>query len=130
MKFLVSLHALFKKNRKQSNFVVKKTFILVKSVTVKQTINIALQILPSCTAKHPYSVVDEAIRVIADSGLKYKVTPFETVIEGEYDDVMRVVKQAQEVCYEVGAESLMTYVKIQSAKITDVSIEDKMEKYE
>jgi uncharacterized protein (TIGR00106 family) len=97
---------------------------------VKQTVNIALQILPSSTAKHPYSVVDEAIRVIVDSGLKYKVTPFETVIEGEYEDVMRIVKQAQEACYEAGADSLMTYVKIQSSKTNSVSIEDKMEKYE
>jgi uncharacterized protein (TIGR00106 family) len=97
---------------------------------MKQIVNIALQILPSSTAKHPYAVVDEAIKIIANSGLKYKVTPFETVIEGAYDDVMRVVKQAQEACYEAGADSLMTYVKIQSSKTDDVSIEDKMEKYE
>lgn len=97
---------------------------------MKQTVNIALQILPSSATKHPYSVVDEAIRVIADSGLKYKVTPFETVIEGEYDELMCIVKRAQEACYEAGADSLMTYVKIQSSKTNNVSIEDKMEKYE
>jgi len=92
-------------------------------------VNIALQILPSSKTIHPYTIVDKAIEVIAASGLRYKVTPFETVMEGTYDKIMEVVKQAQEACYEAGADSLMTYVKIQTSK-RDVSIEDKMEKYE
>jgi len=68
--------------------------------------------------------------VIAASGLKYRVTPFETVMEGTYDEVMEVVKKAQQACYDAGAESMMTYIKIQSSKDADVRIEDKMEKYE
>ena len=96
---------------------------------MNKTVNIALQILPSSGEIHPYAMVDKAIEVIAASGLKYKVTPFETVMEGSYDEIMEVVKQAQQACYIAGAESLMTYVKIQSS-VNDVSIEDKMEKYE
>lgn len=94
-----------------------------------KTVNIALQILPSSKTIHPYKLVDKAIEVIANSGLIYRVTPFETVMEGSYDEIMKVVKQAQEACYEAGAESLMTYIKIQSST-ADVSIVDKMEKYE
>jgi uncharacterized protein (TIGR00106 family) len=93
-------------------------------------VNIALQILPSSTIVHPYKLVDKAIEVIAASGLKYRVTPFETVMEGEYDKIMEIVKQAQQACYDAGAESMMTYIKIQSSKDEDVRIEDKMEKYE
>ena len=96
---------------------------------MNKTVNIALQILPSSKSIHPYKLVDKAIEVIANSGLKYRVTPFETVMEGNYDKIMEVVKLAQQACYEAGAESLMTYVKIQSS-IGDVSIEDKMGKYE
>lgn len=92
-------------------------------------VNIALQILPSSSTVHPYVIVDKAIEVISASGLRYKVTPFETVVEGSYDEIMAVVKRAQEVCYEAGAVSLMTYIKIQSS-LNDVSIDDKMEKYE
>lgn len=94
-----------------------------------KTVNIALQILPSSKTIHPYKLVDKAIEVIADSGLIYRVTPFETVMEGSYDEIMKVVKQAQEACYKAGADSLMTYIKIQSST-ADVSIDDKMEKYE
>ncbi|MFM2291379.1 MAG: hypothetical protein RIS29_1192 [Bacteroidota bacterium] len=92
-------------------------------------VNIALQVLPSSKTVHPYDIVDKAIEVIAASGLKYKVTPFETVMEGTYDRIMEVVKVAQEACYSAGADSVMTYVKIQTSK-SDVSIEDKIGKYE
>ena len=96
---------------------------------MNKTVNIALQILPSSKTINPYKLVDKAIEVIANSGLKYRVTPFETVMEGRYDEIMEVVKLAQQACYKAGAESLRTYVKIQSST-ADVSIEDKMEKYE
>jgi len=94
-----------------------------------KTVNIALQILPTSKTIHPYELVDKAIAVIAASGLKYRVTPFETVMEGTYDRIMDVVKQAQDACYAAGAESLMTYIKIQSA-LNDISIEDKTGKYD
>ena len=94
-----------------------------------KTVNIALQVLPTSTTVHPYLLVDKAIEVIEKSGLRYKVTPFETVMEGSYDEIMEVVKLAQEACYAAGAETMMTYIKIQSSR-KDVSIDDKMEKYE
>lgn len=97
---------------------------------MNNTVNIALQILPTSKTVHPYSIVDAAISVIAASGLKYRVTPFETVMEGSYDRIMEVVKLAQQACYDAGAENLMTYLKIQSNGNGDVSIEDKMGKYE
>ena len=97
---------------------------------MNNTVNIALQILPTSKTVHPYSIVDVAIAVIAASGLKYRVTPFETVMEGSYDRIMEVVKLAQQACYDAGAENLMTYLKIQSNGNEGVSIEDKMGKYE
>lgn len=92
-------------------------------------INAAIQVLPTSKEKHPYDVVDVAIKVISDSGLKYRVCPFETVIEGKYSEVMSVLEKIHEACYNNGAESMLTYVKIQTRKNDDVRIEDKMEKY-
>ena len=92
-------------------------------------VNIALQVLPTSKSIHPYKIVDKAIEIIAASGLRYKVTPFETVMEGSYEGIMQVIKQAQEACYTAGADSVMTYIKIQSSTEA-VSIDDKMEKYE
>ena len=54
---------------------------------IEKQVNIALQVLPVSKDIHPYILVDKAIEVIAASGLNYKVTPFETVIEGTYDQI-------------------------------------------
>ena len=92
-------------------------------------VNIALQILPQSNSKDVYDIVDEAIALIRDSGIKYQVTPFETVMEGDYDRIMKLVKEIQIKCYEFGAESIIANLKIQSRKNTDVTIDDKMHKY-
>ncbi len=97
---------------------------------MEKQVNVALQVLPSSDTKHSYTLVDEAISLIQASGLRYRVCPFETVIEGPYDRVMELVKQAQEACYRAGADKLMTYIKIQSARDEDVCIEDKMAQYD
>lgn len=95
---------------------------------MNKTVNIALQVLPTSSKHHPYDLVDKAIEVIAASGIPYQVTPFETVMEGSYEEIMAVVKEAQDACYAAGAESCMTYIKIQSS-LSDVTIDDKMHKY-
>lgn len=96
---------------------------------MEHTINLALQVLPGVPSDKVYSVVDKAIAVIHDSGLKYQVCPFETVIEGRYDEVMDVVRRAQEACFAAGAGQLLVYIKMQIKKEEDVRIADKMEKY-
>jgi uncharacterized protein YqgV (UPF0045/DUF77 family) len=94
-----------------------------------QTINLALQILPKTTHGNDYEVIDKAIEVIQQSGLKYMVCPFETVIEGPYDEVMDVVKRAQDICFKYGADGLIANLKIQRSRDKNVSIEDKIGKY-
>ena len=93
-------------------------------------INVALQVLPRATNKNSYDLVDKAIAIIEQSGLPYKVCPFETVIEGYYDEIMAIVKKVHEQCYASGTETMMTYIKIQSSANSDVTIDDKMHKYE
>src|SRR6056297_937016 len=93
-------------------------------------VNVAVQVLPKSRIKEPYALVDEAIKVINDSGLRYRVCPFETVIEGPYQDIMSVVEKLQEVCFEKGADEILVYVKIQNRKDGNVTIEDKMDKYD
>jgi uncharacterized protein YqgV (UPF0045/DUF77 family) len=66
---------------------------------MKHIVNISLQILPSSTNKHPYDIVDKAIEVIKASGLTHKVCPFETVMEGPYDEIMETIKQVHKVCF-------------------------------
>ncbi|PTN07428.1 thiamine-binding protein [Mangrovibacterium marinum] len=97
---------------------------------MNKKINLALQVLPQADHIHTYDLVDSAIQEIQASGLKYKVCPFETVIEGEYDEVMALVKRVHEILEKNGTKKLMTYIKIQTVFQEDVKIEDKMHKYE
>jgi len=96
---------------------------------MKNYVNVALQVLPKSETKKTYDLVDDAIEVIQDSGLKYKVCPFETVIEGPYDQIMDIVEKVQEKCFENGADELLVYIKIQTRKNSKVTIDDKMAKY-
>ena len=59
-------------------------------------VNASIQILPIVQDKHPYEWVDEAISVIQKSGIKYKIGPFATVVEGSYEEVMHVVNNVNE----------------------------------
>lgn len=97
---------------------------------MSQKINIALQILPRGEGKDTYALVDKAIDIIQKSGVKYKVCPFETVLEGDYDTLMKIAKDAQQACFDAGADNMMVYIKIQRSKDADVVIDDKMRKYE
>jgi len=92
-------------------------------------VNIAFQVIPQSKSREIYDIVDEAIDVISKSGIKYTVCPFETVMEGEYDEIMKVVKAAQEVCLNTGAESLISNLKIEWHKDKDASMNEKTEKY-
>ena len=97
---------------------------------MKNQINLAIQVLPRSSTKGTYELVDIAIDLIQKSGLIYRVCPFETVIEGQYDEVMNLVKDIHDAVYAGGAEEMITNIKIQTRYNQDVFIEDKMKKYE
>ena len=96
---------------------------------MRKKINLALQILPFAGAEPDYALIDKAIKFIKNSGVKYNVGAFETVMEGFYDELLEIVQKTQEICYENGAQSMLVYIKIQSSKNKDISIEEKTEKY-
>jgi uncharacterized protein (TIGR00106 family) len=92
-------------------------------------INVAIQVLPRSAKMGTYELVDIAIETIQKSGLEYQVCPFETVVEGYYDEIMTLLKEIHEVIYLNGADEMITNVKIQTRNNQDVLIEDKMNKY-
>ncbi len=91
-------------------------------------INAAIQLLPLNTAANKYSVIDKAISTIQNSGLKYRVCPFETVVEGNSDAVYALIRQIQEETLKGGCEELLLNIKIHAGN-RDLQISDKMEKY-
>lgn len=91
-------------------------------------VNLSIQVLPVVPDCEIYKVVDAVIAMIKESGLKHVVGPFETAIEGELDELLEIVKEAQGICTNLGAERVVSIVKI-DYKEEGVTIDEKVSKY-
>lgn len=91
-------------------------------------INVSFQVLPQVPGGDTYAVVDRAIEVVHNSGVRYEVGPMETTMEGELDQLLEIVKRAQQACLDAGAKRVMTIVKIDYAP-GGVTMEEKVGKY-
>ncbi len=77
-------------------------------------ITVSFEVLPAGLPDKAatYAAVDAAIAVVAASGLPYRVGPMETTVEGEYDAIMAVIRQAQEAALQAGATRVFTLIKV------------------
>lgn len=94
--------------------------------------SIAIQVLPKTESTDDMIlVVDEVIAYIASTGYNYQVGAFETSIEGDFDDLMDIVKQCQLIAIKAGVPAVSSYVKIVYKPEGDVlSIATKTEKHQ
>lgn len=75
--------------------------------------NVAIQVLPKAeTDEEVVRIVDEVIAYIKSTGLTYYVGPSETSIEGDYDQLMEIVKNCQYIAIKAGCPKVSAYVKI------------------
>ncbi len=95
-----------------------------------EQVNVAIQVLPQSGTKAPYVIIDRIIQHIQQSGLRYRVCPFETVVEGSFDAIMVLIREIQEIGIQAGAQKMLTNIKIEIHASGQVSIDDKMAKYE
>ena len=93
--------------------------------------SVAIQVLPKAENDDELiRIVDEVIDYIKSTGLNYYVGPCETSIEGDYDELMDIIKECQEVAVRAGAESVSAYVKINYKPKGDIlTIERKVTKH-
>ena len=93
--------------------------------------SVAIQVLPKVNDdEEVIRIVDAVIDYIKSTGLNYFVGPCETSIEGDYDELMEIVKQCQKVAVSAGAKSVSAYVKINYRPEGDVlTIEKKVTKH-
>jgi uncharacterized protein YqgV (UPF0045/DUF77 family) len=98
---------------------------------MEHNVNLAIQILPlHLPQPEAYKIIDAAIEKVQQSGLKYVVCPFETVIEGPYATVIQLVSDMQDACYAAGAKALLVNIKLHRSSEKDMAIEDKTGKYQ
>ena len=92
-------------------------------------INASIQIVPVVQDKHPYEWVDEAFAIIEQSGIKYEVGAFATVMEGKYDEVMKVINDVNEYLYSRGCNEWISHLQIQIRSNGDMTADEKTEKF-
>jgi uncharacterized protein YqgV (UPF0045/DUF77 family) len=74
-----------------------------------------LQVLPRPSTndpEKPYAIVDVAIKIIQESGLKYRVGPLGTAIQGELNEVLALVTKMTDAMRSAGAKEIITILKI------------------
>jgi uncharacterized protein (TIGR00106 family) len=86
---------------------------------------VGLQIIPKSSSYQSYELVDKAIEVIQKSGVKHIITPFETVMEGDYHELMEIANKAQKAVLDAGADECLVYFRIHYRKDGDVTFEEK-----
>ncbi len=75
--------------------------------------SVAIQVLPQVDSdEEVIRIVDEVIDYIKSTGFNYYVGPCETSIEGDYDELMEIIRECQKVAVRAGAKSVSAYVKV------------------
>ncbi|SDK29599.1 thiamine-binding protein [Sediminibacillus albus] len=74
---------------------------------------VSIQIIPK--TKNGESVipyVDEAIAVIEEAGVAYKVHPLETTMEGELTELFSVIEKMNKKMIEIGSSNVISQIKV------------------
>src|SRR5690606_3263525 len=91
---------------------------------------LSIQIIPKTkNGEDVIPYVDKAIAVIDRSGVKYRVSPLETTMEGELDQLLAIVKEMHEAMVEAGSPSAFAQVKI-AYNSNGMSMDKLTEKYD
>ncbi|WP_144463086.1 MTH1187 family thiamine-binding protein [Siminovitchia fortis] len=74
---------------------------------------VSIQIIPKTkNGEDVIPYVDEAIKVIREAGIKHEVHPLETTMEGEFSELMEVIRRMNERMIEIGSSNVISQVKI------------------
>jgi len=73
--------------------------------------------------------VAECVRIVDQSGLKYQLTPMATIVEGELDDVMEVVKACHRKVREM-SHRVVTTVELDDRAGARNAMEEKVRSVE
>ncbi len=85
-------------------------------------------VLPVVEESKVNGIVDKAIQVVIDSGLKYEVEPNGTTIEGDLDELFNVIKKAHIVARDAGSGRVITIIKIDD-KVSGITMLEKIKKF-
>lgn len=90
---------------------------------------VELSIMPIGKDVHVGKYVAEAVKIVHDSGIEYRLTPMGTLLLGEWEPVMNVVRQCHEAVRR-HAGRVVTKIKIDDLQGPERMPEDKVKSVE
>lgn len=90
---------------------------------------VQFSILPISDNRHISEPISKAVKIVHESGLEYKLTPMGTLVKGEWQEVMAVIKKCHEAVRD-DFDRVMTHIKIDDVKFNESSFEHKIEAVE
>lgn len=93
--------------------------------------SVAIQVLPNVNStQEVVAIVDRVIEYIQSTGVKYEVGAFETTIEGDFDQLMAIVKESHLIAIEAGCGRVSSYIKVVYAPAGSIlTIDEKVTKH-
>lgn len=88
-------------------------------------VNATIQVVPLATTDKAFPLIDKVILLIQNSGVEYTVGAFETTLEGEYERVQQLLRQAEDLCYAEKNTQFLIYSKLHVCGGQDILIKDK-----
>lgn len=87
----------------------------------KQEVYVAFQVIPRLRHGNNFELVDQAIDIVKNANVPYQVSAMETTMRGDLDQLLEIVKKAQQKCIDSGALEVITNIKIhnRTAAATD-----------
>lgn len=92
-------------------------------------INAAIQLLPLSNNVDKYKIIDKAIECIKNSGLNYIVCPFETVVEGTFNEIVSLIESIRTIGLQYNNEEIIINLKLHCNSKKDLFIDDKIGHY-
>lgn len=78
---------------------------------------VAFQVIPRSKDKNNFELVDIAIDVVKNANIPYQVGAMETTMKGPLNQLLDIVKNAQQACLDNGAIEVITNIKIHNSPI-------------
>lgn len=92
--------------------------------------SISIQILPlHKDRKSSLKIIDKVIDFIRKSGVVYEVGPLETVMEGDLDKLLEIVKNIQHLIGKIGSTTVFSNIKIIYSPKGVMTIDAKVKKH-
>jgi uncharacterized protein (TIGR00106 family) len=90
---------------------------------------VSIQIIPKTkNGEDVIPYVDEAIKIIEESGIKYEVHPLETTMEGELLELFNIIAKMNERMIEIGSRNVISQIKV-LYQPSGIEMNDLTEKY-